>query len=447
MKIAWFTPFRKVSAIGRFSRLVTDQLAQYAQVDLWLAEAENEELHRTSLRIVRYLELSCPESFLREYDVIAYNLGDHMLNHRTIFEMSRRVPGVIILHDYVMHHFFAGYYSQRAEWDAYVEVMRRWYSADLRKMPNGGWAGDSWQVWEREEVIHYPLFEEAVVGSIAVVTHADFVRDSVARVAGAPVTKIPLAYEARSPGLILSREELQIPDDRVLVVSIGHLNENKRIQVVLQVLAANPDLARSVMYVGIGSCDGPFAPKLQELRRKLGLGDAVRFTEYAPDEVLSSYLFHADFCVNMRWPAMEGGSASIAEEMLCGKAVIVTDTGVYSELPETCVRKVRPEHETEDLTLHLRELATEGDLRRRMGEQARRYAEALYNPAFYAERFLEFCSEVPYYQPALRLMDTAGRELRRIGVTSEMPIVDAVARESELLMDGDYDPPILRRRE
>ena len=397
MKIAWFTPFRKVSAIGRFSRLVTDQLAQNAQVDLWLAEAENEELHQTSLRMVRYFELSCPEKFLPEYDVIVYNLGDHMPNHATIFDMSRRVPGIVILHDYVMHHFFAEYYSKREEWDTYVEVMRRWYSADLRKMPNGGWGGDSWRVWEREEVIRYPLFEEAVVRSIAVVTHADFVRDSVARVVGAPVTKIPLAYEAGSPGSILSREELQIPENRMVVVSIGHANENKRIQVVLQVLAANPDLARSVKYIVIGSCDGPFGSTLQELPEKLGLGDGVSFIGYASDEVLRSYLFHADFCVNMRWPAMEGGSASLAEEMLCGKPVIVTDTGVYSELPETCVCKVRPEHETEDLTLNLRELATQINLRRRMGEQARRYAEALYNPAFYAERFLEFCSELARY--------------------------------------------------
>ena len=42
-------------------------------------------------------------------------------------------------------------------------------------------------------------------------------------------------------------------------------------------------------------------------------------------------------------------------------------------------------------------------------------------------------------------MDTASQELRRMGVASEMAIVATVARESALLLDGDYDPPILRR--
>jgi glycosyltransferase involved in cell wall biosynthesis len=443
MRIAWFTPFRKVSAIGRFSRLVTDRLAQETQVDLWLAEPDTEDLHETALRIIRYPRLRNAERLLSEYDAVVYNLGDQAYYHGPIFEMSRRARGIVILHDYVMHHFFATYYDQRQAWDKYAEVMRRWYGADLR-MTSSGWTGDTWRVWERDEVIRYPLFEEAVVGCAGVITHADFVREAVARVAAAPVARIPLAYTADCASPALSRRELQIPEDRVLVVTVGHTNENKRIHVVLQALAANRDLAESITYVVIGGGDQAFGQKLQTLRDDLKLRDAVRLTGYVSDEVLRSFLVHAGLCVNLRWPAMEGGSASCAEQMLYGKAAIVTDTGVYSELPDNCVLKVRPEHEMEDLTLHLRKLVSDVSLRQSMGEQARRYAEANFSPAVYARRFLRFCSGLAYYQPALSLMDAAGRELRRMGATSDMAIVDTVAREGTLLMDGDYDPPILR---
>jgi glycosyltransferase involved in cell wall biosynthesis len=447
MKIAWFTPFRKVSAIGRFSRLVTDSLAREAQVDLWLADPDSEELHGTALRIIRYPQLPNVERRLGEYDVVVYNLGDHGPFHGQIYEVAQRVPGVVILHDYVMHHFFATYYAERQAWDKYADVLRRWYGLDL-KMTASGWTGRDREIVhtrDGEGVIHYPLFEEAIVGSLGVITHADFVREAVARVAAAPVAKIPLAYSVDCASPVLSRRELQIAEDRVLVVTVGHANENKRIHVVLQAIAANRDLADSIAYVVVGGCDGPFAQKLQALREDWKLRDAVRFTGYASDEVLRSFLMHAGLCVNLRWPAMEGGSASCAEQMLFGKPAIVTDTGVYSELPDNCVRKVRPEHELDDLTRHLRELVTDANLRKSMGEQARRYAEENFSPDVYARRFLGFCADLAYYQPALSLMDDAGRELRRMGATSDMAIVDTVAREGALLTEGDYDPPILRK--
>src|SRR6185437_13682278 len=128
---------------------------------------------------------------------------------------------------------------------------------------------------------------------------------------------------------------------------------------------------------------------------------------------------------------------------LFGKASIVTDTGVYSELPDDCVRKVRPEHELADFTRHLRDLVCNSNLRRCLGEHAQRHADANFGPEIYVSRFLKFCSEVLYCKPTLALIDHAARELRRMGAGSDMQIVDTVARESLLLMDGDYDPPVL----
>jgi glycosyltransferase involved in cell wall biosynthesis len=443
MKIAWFTPFRKVSAIGRFSRLVTDRLAREARVDLWLAEPDTEELHETALRIIRYPQLPEASRFLSEYDVIVYNLGDQAYNHARIFEMSRLVPGIVILHDYVMHHFFATYYYERGEFDQFVEILRRRYKADVERTAHG-WDGPILRLRDTDQVIRYPLFEEAIAGCVGVITHADFVREAVACVDTVPVIKIPLAYAAENAGPVLSRAKLQIPEGRLLVVTVGHANENKRIQVVFRALAANRDLADLIAYVVIGGCDGPFAERLETLREELNLRDTVRLTGYASDEILRSFLVHAAFCVNLRWPAMEGGSASCAEQMLLGKPSIVTDTSVYSELPDTCVRKVRTEHELEDLTVHLRELVSDANRRKIMGEEARRYAEENFSPDVYARRFLGFCSELAYYAPALNLINDARRELRRVGVTGDMAIVDTVAREAALLTEGDYDPPILR---
>ena len=108
MRIAWLTPFTKKSAIGRFSQAVTRELARKIQVDLWLADREDPL--DTLLPIVEYdprqpLDKLWPRG---AYDFAICQLGNYVAYHREIFEFSRKVPSIIVLHDYVMHHFFAG---------------------------------------------------------------------------------------------------------------------------------------------------------------------------------------------------------------------------------------------------------------------------------------------------------------------------------------------------
>ena len=448
MKIAWFTPFKKASAIGHFSRSVTNQLAKHAQVDLWLADSE--DLHETALRIIPYTRIRNAEYWLREYDAVVYNLGDHLYYHQEIYNMSQRVAGIVIPHDFVMHHFFAGYYILSQNWAGYVEMMQRWYGITDLPATIPCVIGGPGRVWETDDVVRYPLFEEAIRGCTAVIAHSEFLRDRVAKVSSAPIRKIGLAYEVDHAPTNVSRADLGIPAGRTLAITVGNVNENKRVHVVLEALANSPALRKKTMYVVIGDCSGQFGEQVQEQSRRHGLQDAVRFTGFADSDQLRAYLNHADLCINLRLPAMEGASASCIEQMLYGKPVIVTDTGFYSELPDDCVRKVRPAHELQDLTRHLNRLIADRKAAQAMGMRARRYAEESCRPEEYARQVLDFAEELKVFNPgfpAFELVGTVGSELRAIGVTPGMEIVDTVARESALLLDGEYDPPILRKAE
>jgi hypothetical protein len=132
--------------------------------------------------------------------------------------------------------------------------------------------------------------------------------------------------------------------------------------------------------------------------------------------------------------------------MLFGKAVIVTDTGVYRELPNNCVCKVRPERKLEDLARLMRKLASNVQLRKQIGEQPERHAKIHFSPDAFARRLLEFQANLASCSPALKLIDRTGKELQRMGASPKMAIVDTASRESALLVDGDCDPPILRTR-
>ena len=106
MKIAWFTPFSRTSAIGMVGRRVAEELAAKAEVTIWTADPP-ETLLDTKLRVIPFVATPEAAVVVREYDAAVYHFGDSYPFHREIYLMSQMVPGVAVLHDFVMHHFFA----------------------------------------------------------------------------------------------------------------------------------------------------------------------------------------------------------------------------------------------------------------------------------------------------------------------------------------------------
>jgi glycosyltransferase involved in cell wall biosynthesis len=428
MRIAWFTPFGRESAIGRVSRLVVKELTRSVEVDIWHPTAK--VLHDTPIRTIAYSPATPVASIgLEAYDLAVYNFGNHLEYHRQIFEISRRTPGINIIHDVVLHHFFARYYLEyQCAPASYVRVMEHWYGESGKgvALASSG-AQAAHPIWLSDDVVRYPLFEEALQGAYGVVAHSEFLVEKIRGVFKGPVSKLPLAYDAAVPTRVPSRKSLGIPQGRLLVVTIGRVNRNKRIERTIEALGEHPELAARVQYVVIGYGDPDYLEKLARAVRAQHLTDTVRFAGPVSDECLGAFLAHADIAVNLRYPAFEGASASVIEELLHGKPVIVSDTGCYLELPDDCVWKVRPEYEAEDLVAALSRLIEEESLRRRLGETGRQYACNTFRADRYAAGILELAAEVLYAKPLLAYADRVGQEMARLGVDPEAPLVSTVS--------------------
>ena len=431
MRIAWFTPFHRASAIGRFSRLVTTELAKSVDVDIW--HPASADLHPTALRTI-----ACPDHLsvgpenLAGYDLCVYNLGDQLDFHREIFLTSRRVPGLVVLHDFVMHHFFAAYYlDDLRDGEAYITAMGRWYGKGGKRAAEQAVRRIAPGVWESDRVAEFPLFEDAVRGACGVIVHSEFLREAVARVFEGPIRRLFLAYDRPQSALATkSKPDLQIPGDRLLVITVGHANPNKKIVETIEAIGGSERLARTVVYVVLGPCDGPYGDEIRRTIVHFGLDQTVRVLGRVSDDVLASYLTHADVCVNLRCPAMEGASASAIEEMLYSKPVIVTDVGFYRELPSQAVIRIMPGNEVDGLTEALCRLATEPGLRKGMGKEARRFAAEHSAPDKYVAGLLEFVREVTDGIPILKLMDRIADRLSAMGVSVDQPLARKVADEA-----------------
>lgn len=433
MKIAWFTPFSENSAIGRYSRSITSELIKNCDVDIWTSESDK-RLHETNLKILYYNSNDDLSKRLEGYDFVIYNVGNNLEFHKDIYETSSRVKGIVILHDFIMQHFFAAYYFRLGNKQAYVDEMERLYGIRGRDIALDSINNKRKPLWETDEVLEYPFFEKAIEGAIAVVVHSQFHADKVRQKFPGHVDVIyhPFySYSEMAAESHIKKYDLGIPEDKMLIVSIGHVNPNKRIDKVISILGEHKDIAEKVLYLIIGPYNHrQYYSQLQSLIERYNLQNIVKFLGYQPDDVLYAYLKNADILINLRYPNTEGASWSLIEQMHFSRAIVVNNTGFYAEIPSDCVIKIDlGEREEGDLANALKSLSSSESLRREIGMRAKQFASENFTSQKYCEGFIKFLNIVKGWLPIINLVDKIGSELSVMGVKDDSPIVDVVSKE------------------
>lgn len=427
-RVAWFTPFTRASAIGVCSQKIVERLQEQVDVDVWYPELGETLSSSVPLRPF-HPEFGAEPAALDGYDYVVYNLGNHYRYHGGVWETHRKKPGIVILHDLVMYHFFADILvERRSDPDAFVGLFRRLYGDGPADRVSRSLRGIERPISESSEVAEWPLFEETVRRAHGVITHSRFFEERVRQAADCPVCSLDLPSERSSHFQPIPRKRLRLADDDVLIVVAGYLNRNKRSESIIRALGAIRP-SNNVKLVLVGSISEGESARLAEIGRTANLGRSVRFTGYATEEEFYSYLHHADICVNLRYPNTEGASASAIEQMLFGSALIALDTGFFHELPDQVVARVRLKYEQEDLQRVLRELLESPERRKDLASRAQSYAESRFRADLYAWGFLDFLPLVDRVSPALRLADGVSRILGEIGCKSDDPIADFAAKE------------------
>lgn len=442
MRIAWFTPFQEESAIGRVSRAITDELSQRAQVDIWHPRADR--LLPTSLQTIE-----CPghgrvkTSVLEEYDAVFYNMGDHFRNHLEIFETSLLVPGVVVLHDLVLHHFFAEYYlDHRAAPETYCNRMEDYYGLHGREVAMRAIGGVGPPVWGTDAVADFPFFEDALVGSSAVVTHSNFARRRVRQHYAGPIQVLPLPYAAQPCNKSGSRESLNLTSQQRLIVTIGHANENKRILDVVEALATLSPSSSDFVYAVVGQIDPAYRKRVLAAATRAGIAERVRLFEgFVPDELFDDYLHHADVIVNLRRPPLEAASSSLVEAMLAAKAVIVSNAGWYAELPDSCVRKAPANATPAELAAALRDLLYDEQARCDLGRKAREYALLRHSAGQYCAGLLNLAVKLRNEEAPSEFRKITAPALQSLGLDTRQDLHRRYEREAEELF-GVGDEPL-----
>jgi glycosyltransferase involved in cell wall biosynthesis len=122
----------------------------------------------------------------------------------------------------------------------------------------------------------------------------------------------------------------------------------------------------------------------------------------------------------LRWPSLEGGSASAIESMLYRKPTMVTDTGFYAEIPSDCVIKIAHEDEVANICSALEQLCSKPELREQIGERASRWAAVTYSADTYARQLVDMSRASQMARPVANAKAYFVQQMKRWGASDEL---------------------------
>jgi glycosyltransferase involved in cell wall biosynthesis len=344
MKVAYFSPLPpEQTGIADYSALLLPALRERIDVEV---------VRRGRTRPARGT------------DVALYQVGNNPDAHAWIVDALRRRPGVVVLHDFVLHHLVAGMTIGRRDGHGYLDAMERDHGVVGRLLAHGVLDKRIPPLWESRPE-EFPLASFVLEHATAVIVHSCFVRDLV-RGAGfsGPVSVVP------HPAWPVPEVAAERVADGVVVGCFGIVNQSKRVPELLDAVArvrsSHPDLTLLLV--------GPTSPGFDLDRRlqRLGLVDEGVVREGWIDEArLWALMAGSDVLVNLRHPTMGETSGSVIRGLSLAKPLVVSDVGWFSELPADAALKVPPdEDEVATLAAALELLVARADLRRAMGDAA-----------------------------------------------------------------------------
>jgi glycosyltransferase involved in cell wall biosynthesis len=341
VKVAYYSPMPPSrSGIADYSALLLPELSK--RIDVVVAR---------------------PGRFRREpaADIALYHVGNDAEAHGWIVEALRRRPGVVVLHDFVLHHLVVGLTFARGDSAGYLAAMEREGGLVGRLLAYAVLDNKLPPLWETRPE-DFPLAGEILAHATGLIVHSHYVEQR-ARAAGysGPIVRIP--HPAWPVPEIASAGVAGDP----LFGCFGHLNESKRIAELLVAFTRLHERRESARLLLVGS----LAVRLGRLEWPEG----VEHRDYVPEDELWSLMAACDAIVSLRSPTMGETSGSAIRALSLGKPLVVSDVGWFSELPAEAVLKVPVDERVPETLAAALEALTDEQTRTAMGAAALELAE------------------------------------------------------------------------
>jgi glycosyltransferase involved in cell wall biosynthesis len=324
----------------------------------------------------------------RRCDIALYQLGNNAL-HAGIYTRALQQPGIVVLHDAVLHHFLLGQLDE----SRYIEEFVFNYGEWNRALACHLWRGRAASGADRR-YFNYPMLRRICESARAVVVHnpaaARIVREHApaARVDEIPHLFAPPALPSEA-GVIRYRQRIGIGPERFLFGVFGYLRESKRLMAVLEAFRSLEGPASLLVAGEFVSTD------LERAARPLLSGRGILRLPHLPERGFWTAAAAVDACINLRYPAAGETSGIAIRLMGMGKPVLVTDAEECSRFPaDACIRIAPGATERESLRQHMVLLTSMTEAARAIGQRGAGHIRSRHRVNEVSERYWQLLCEI-----------------------------------------------------
>jgi len=382
MRIVIFSPGLDRSSIGQGAAgACREMVAAGEDVNVVITEHPKYfglGLHRFDCPLTDWVNEADVERLISQADACIFHIGNNYDFHVGALRWLEKGKGLVCLHDFFLGHLFyeaAGDQRGQAE-----RILSYWYGEDASR---SYFQHQSSQAFIAETRDLAPMTEWLCSQARAVITHSHWGADRVLRSCPGPVAVVPLVFDLPEALRGLPPNE-RMREDRLNLLTIGHMNLNKRLDKVIEAIGADPGLRRQVRYRLIGPIEDHVRNLLETQAASLGV--KLEISGAVETSGLVEALTEAHVVSCLRHPTLEAASGSAIEAMMSGRPLLVTNAGFYAEIPDEFVLKIGVENEVQQLRDALRWIAAKPDLAVDMASKAQAWACETFTARNYAEQ-------------------------------------------------------------
>jgi glycosyltransferase involved in cell wall biosynthesis len=318
-----------------------------------------------------------------DYDTIVYTIGNSTF-HLFTYDIARRFPGVVWLHDVNL----VGLHIERAKYLAAWDFQNL---ADLTRPPRTAidamrhelelaYGHRASTTLMNSETLVYQDFVDR--GALLVATAARSARHLIVNSQVArhmveldlgpggrlpPCTVSPLAVPAAAQ---LQASPPPPNEGAPLVVSLGIVDRKKRPADLIRAVGALP---YPVELVFVGDCGSGLRSELEQLAADVGISSHVHFTGFVEPAEYGAWLARASCAVQLR-SVNFGESSAAVTDAIAAALPVVTSVASCAEMPKDVVDFVDAHAPVELLTARIDAVLRDAALRARMVAAQATYA-------------------------------------------------------------------------
>jgi glycosyltransferase involved in cell wall biosynthesis len=389
MRIAYFTPLSpQHSGITDHSEELLPYLAPYADIDIVISGVyapDNKEIC-DRFRIITCRDyLNDPDA----YDAAVYQIGNNLRFHAYMIPCMRAAPGIVVLQDYSLQYLVLGLTLRHGEVGTLEDVLHPVYKEHTRSLVRKLILG-------MEDPAELTFAFPFLAASRGVIVHSQHALDLVQpQVPDKQVRNVPMGIIM--PSFTESVAELRkkhgYHNDDFIIASVSTRAPKKRLEVVLEAIHLVKERIPKLKLLVVGG--GSPGDKIYRLINEYGLNNIVEQTGWVDAQRYQDLIHLSDIGIDLRDMAAAETAHSALRCIASGVPIIVSASGTFLELPDSCCPKlVADEHQATYLAELLVEYRNQPQQLQTMKKAAIDYAGDRLSLELQGREFMAFVKEL-----------------------------------------------------